>query len=57
VQRARLIIEKCVHPDYKAAMSDYLSARCAMHRASTSGDPARHQRYLDGLHAGDSAAP
>ena len=51
VQRARLIIEKCVHPDYKEAMADYLerSLRDApgkhtphlLHEAY-----AWHQRYL-----------
>jgi succinyl-CoA:acetate CoA-transferase len=56
VQRARLIIEKCVHPDYKAAMSDYLE-RALRDAPGKHIRRCRHQRYLDGLHAGDSAAP
>ena len=51
VQRARLIIEKCVHPDYKAAMSEYLER--ALRDAPGKHTPhlldqayAWHQRYL-----------
>ena len=51
VQRARLIIEKCVHPDYKAEMTDYLER--ALRDAPGKHTPhlldeayAWHQRYL-----------
>ena len=51
VQRARLVIEKCVHPDYKDAMTDYLDR--ALQGAPGKHTPhlldeayAWHQRYL-----------
>lgn len=51
VQRARLIIEKCVHPDYKAEMTDYLER--ALRDAPGKHTPHLlghaydwHQRYL-----------
>jgi succinyl-CoA:acetate CoA-transferase len=50
VQRARLIIAQCVHPDYKAAMTDYLERALRDARASTphllDEAYAWHQRYL-----------
>ena len=51
VQRARLIIEKCVHPDYKEAMADDLER--SLRDAPGKHTPhlldqayAWHQRYL-----------
>lgn len=51
VQRARLIIQNCVHPDYKAEMTDYLER--ALRDAPGKHTPhlldeayAWHQRYL-----------
>ena len=51
VQRARLIIEKCVHPDYKAAMTEYLERALrdapGKHTPHLLGEAYDwHQRYL-----------
>ena len=52
IERARLIIKNCVHPDYKAALTDYLDrAIAATHGAHTPhlmGEALSwHQRYLE----------
>jgi succinyl-CoA:acetate CoA-transferase len=60
-QRARLIIERCAHPDYRPALSDYFE--CSLRDASGKHTPhlldealSWHARYLrsGNMHADDS---
>ncbi|PZU59538.1 MAG: propionyl-CoA--succinate CoA transferase [Sphingobium sp.] len=51
-QRARLVIDRCAHPDYRDALNDYFTRACrdayGLHAPSLPGEALSwHQRFID----------